>query len=181
MDFDVGIGNKRYISLLQSVHHNRHEDRRWRFCLCDSHEQADHSFARIRNKRVSNMYIDLAGGNTNNGSPVVLWRSNNSKNQQWHLKADGTIRSSLDSSICLEAGINPSLYTKVFIWKCNGGSWQKWTRQGSGRLKNRGHGYYLGVAWCGERASISDIKTRALELRRYENGDCGEAQKWIVS
>jgi len=47
----------------------------------------------------------------------------------------------------------------------------------SGRLKNRHHGKYLGVSWCGEKLNEG---MRSSELRNYEDGDCGEAQKWTV-
>lgn len=126
----------------------------------------------IKNVR-KNMSVDLYKGRTANGSTVGLFRSSaNSPNQRWKFYSDGSIRPSIDTSKCLEAGVNPSLYTKVFIWKCNGKSHQAWTRYTSGRIKNKYHNYYLGVEYCGERSS------KRLELRHYENGACGEAQKW---
>lgn len=125
----------------------------------------------ITNRR-KNMAVDLYAGNTNNRSKVGLFRHNNSWNQQWRIYSDGTIRPALDLNKCLEAGGNPSKWTKLFIWKCNGTLHQKWNIYTDGRIKNRSHNYFIGVEYCGERNS------KRLELRNYDHGSCGEAQKW---
>ena len=146
------------------------------------------TYSRIRNKRISNMSIDLFQTSTThrNRNPVVLGHSQKTAwNQKWILQSDGTIRSNIDPSKCLEAGKNPKLYAKAFVWDCHGGEWQKWTRYTSGRIRNNYHKFFLGLAYCGERATRDlwgDKNTRAVELRNYESGgNCGEAQKWVIS
>ena len=140
------------------------------------------SFSRIKNKRIRNMSIDLSWGNTANRSPVVLWYSNRSRNQQWILRSDGTIRSNINPNKCLEAGKNGKLYAKAYVYDCHGGEWQKWTRSRSGRIRNNYHKFFLGVAYCGKRITNSNPLSRAVELRNYQSGgNCGEAQKWVIS
>ena len=119
--------------------------------------------------------IDLSNANTKNGSRIVYWPSHGGANQKWHLGDDGRIRSVLNPSKCLEAGKNGDLYAKAFIWDCNNASHQQWTLQ-NGRLRNRHHGMYLGIAWCGEK--LHDKSKRWVELRHYEDGGCGSAQRW---
>ena len=83
------------------------------------------------------MSVDLFAYKTTNGSQVKLWPSiRNAKNQFWHLLSDGTIRPSIDSNKCLEAGRTPSLYEKAYVWDCHSGSWQKWDRPINGRIRS---------------------------------------------
>ena len=121
--------------------------------------------------------IDLQNYDTKNLQPINLINCKNGVNAQlWDYDSDGRLRSVINPTKCLEAGKNGGLYDKVFIWDCHDGLHQKWHYYSSGRLKSKAYDKYLGVAYCGTNPS----NTR-LELRNYEDGYCGETQKWTLN
>lgn len=135
-------------------------------------------FKHIVNKRTQ-WVIDLENYKTHNGNPVKMLYKKDVTAQKWQLGSDGRIRSLVNQNKCLEADRYATLYKKAYVWDCGDGEWQRWELRSDGRLRNRYHGMYLGVAWCGDYlASHGD--RRGVELRHYEDGNCGEAQKWII-
>mmetsp|Transcript_25394 Transcript_25394/g.36883 ORF Transcript_25394/g.36883 Transcript_25394/m.36883 type:complete len:583 (-) Transcript_25394:244-1992(-) len=116
--------------------------------------------------------MDLANYKTDNYTPITLVDCKNNDAQRFDFDNDGRLRSKVDPTKCVEAGKDGTLYRKLFIYDCHGGEWQQWTRYSSGRIKNKYHGKYIGLAYC--KADFG----RPLELRWYEDGVCGEAQKW---
>ncbi len=122
--------------------------------------------------------IDLHNRIAANLQPINLRDDRNYEEiaQLWSIDQEGRIRSAVDSSYCLEAGTDQSLYKKAFLYKCNDGLHQQWEFRSDGRIRSRlNTDFYLGVAYCGEN---SDPDKQAIELRYYEDGACGVAQKW---
>ena len=97
--------------------------------------------------------------------------------QMWKIDSLGRIRSIINNDYCLEAGTRGALYAKAYVYRCHSGRWQQWEFRSDGRIKNKGNGWYLGVAYCGTK---SDPNKQQLELRHYEDGSCGTAQKWSI-
>ncbi|ROQ98582.1 beta-glucanase (GH16 family) [Streptomyces sp. 2132.2] len=68
--------------------------------------------------------VDVAGGNTANGTPVQLYDCNGSPAQQWTAAADGTLRA---LGKCLDVtGGNTADGTPVQLYDCNGTPAQRW-------------------------------------------------------
>ena len=132
-------------------------------------------------RRIGNKYngrsMDLHQGRTSNMQPVNLRRNRGSDEaaQDWDIDRKGRIRSRVNPRKCLEAGKDGYLYRKVFLYDCHDGLWQRWDFFTDGRIRNKHHRFYLGVAYCGTN---SDPNKQSIELRNYEGGQCGEAQKW---
>eukprot|EP01035_Chromulina_nebulosa_P021375 gene21375-27692_t len=53
--------------------------------------QVQSSSSQVKNPQ-SNKVLDVSGGDTDNGTNVHLWESNNSGAQIWVIEANGTIR-----------------------------------------------------------------------------------------
>lgn len=135
-------------------------------------------FRRIRN-RYNSGSIDLHQKKIRNWQPVNVRRNKFSEMaQDWDIDRSGRIRSRADPRFCLEAGKFRVLYKKTYLYKCNHEIHQQWSFFTDGRIQNKGHKMYLGVAYCGTQ---SDPNKQQLELRYYEGGQCGEAQKWSWS
>ncbi|MGH8653362.1 MAG: ricin-type beta-trefoil lectin domain protein [Gammaproteobacteria bacterium] len=71
--------------------------------------------------------MDVAGGNTANSTPVVIFQCNGGSNQQWNV-VDGQIIGI--GNKCLDIpGSNTADGTQLTIFTCNGGSNQRWVVQ----------------------------------------------------
>jgi hypothetical protein len=73
--------------------------------------------------------IDLEGGNTTNGAPVVIWDCNNGASQQWHYDpfVSGEIKYKGDTTKCLDlSGGSADNGNKLQIWDCNSHNNQMW-------------------------------------------------------
>lgn len=121
----------------------------------------------------ADLCFDLQNYNTNNLNPVTLIVCKDNSAQNFDFDRDGRIRSQVDPTKCVEAGSRGTLYTKLFIWDCHHGDWQRWIRYSSGRIRNVYHRRFIGLAYCNAKHG------EKLELRPYETGSCGDAQKWI--
>jgi hypothetical protein len=74
-----------------------------------------------------------------NGTPVDIWACNGGSNQAWVLGADGTIRPSFDTNVCLELpDWQTANGTKLDLWTCNGGTNQQWSIGAKGELVGYG-------------------------------------------
>lgn len=69
--------------------------------------------------------LDAAGGSSEDGTPIQLWKCLGTPNQQWMFK-DGALVSGLDSSKCVDSGPDhPNGFT-IMLWACNGYPQQWW-------------------------------------------------------
>jgi Ricin-type beta-trefoil lectin domain len=70
--------------------------------------------------------LDVAGGNPNDGTPIILWPCRkNAPNQLWRFASHSTIRGLAGK--CLDvAGGNPNDGTPIILWPCHGGPNQQW-------------------------------------------------------
>lgn len=75
---------------------------------------------------------------------------------------------------CMEAGKSGTLYKKMFIWNCHSGMHQRWSIRNDGRIKNRAYNKYIGISYC------NPLGGAEVELRNYENGECGSSQRWYT-
>jgi len=126
----------------------------------------------IRSRGRSSLCMDIYRSQTANLTPVQLFRCTGNNNQRFHFDADGRLRSALNPTKCIEAGAAGTLYRKLFVFDCHNGLHQQWQRYSDGRIRNKGHGKYIGTAYCRRESGAQ------LELRWYEGGECGEAQKF---
>ncbi|RPF21136.1 chitinase [Myceligenerans xiligouense] len=80
--------------------------------------------------------VDVADGNSADGTPVQLYTCNGTAAQTWDVRADGTIRA---LGKCLDvAWADPANGTRVQIVGCNGNAAQQWTHHADGTLRALG-------------------------------------------
>ena len=80
--------------------------------------------------------VDVAGGNSADGTQVQLYTCNGTAAQTWDVRSDGTIRA---LGKCLDVAWGDSANgTKVQIVACNGNVAQQWTHQADGTLRALG-------------------------------------------
>ncbi|MDL4818484.1 family 43 glycosylhydrolase [Actinomadura opuntiae] len=86
--------------------------------------------------------IDVSGDDTAaTGAAVQLWDCQGSRDQQWTLMGDGTIRS---MGKCMDVeGYGTANFSKIHLWDCHGGTNQIWQAQSNGSLKNPASGRCL--------------------------------------
>ncbi|MEU0092396.1 glycosyl hydrolase family 18 protein [Kribbella sp. NPDC006257] len=85
--------------------------------------------------------IDVAGGNSANGTAVQLWTCNSSIAQTWTVGSDGTIRA-LGKCMDISAA-GTANGTVVQLYDCNGTGAQSWQAQSNGNLRNPSSGKCL--------------------------------------
>jgi hypothetical protein len=114
--------------------------------------------------------IDLQGGNTTNGAPVVIWDCNNGASQQWHYDSfvSGMIKYKGDMNKCLDldlSGGSADNGNTLQIWDCNSHNNQMWwgggTYQFLSSMPGAGGGtkcidLYAGDSSNGKRIEIWD-------------------------
>lgn len=71
--------------------------------------------------------LDLAGGRTENGTPIQLWECLGNANQEWIVQ-DFQIKSAVNTSKCIDAG-DMMHGTNLKLWDCNGLPQQSWTKR----------------------------------------------------
>lgn len=73
--------------------------------------------------------LDVPGGNTSNGTRLIVWDCNGGNNQLWAFVGD-TIRLKSNVNKCLDLKYSwPSLYrngAEILLWDCHGGDNQLW-------------------------------------------------------
>jgi len=89
--------------------------------------------------------VDVTGGNSANGTPMVVWDCHANANQQF--TQDGQALRVLGK--CLDAPANAAAGTAVRIWDCQGGANQQWTSNGNGTISNVQTGLCLDVNGAG--------------------------------
>ncbi|MEV4615634.1 RICIN domain-containing protein, partial [Kitasatospora sp. NPDC049258] len=79
--------------------------------------------------RVQGRCVDASGRKTAPETPIVLYTCNGGTNQQWTLKADGSIVG-VQSGLCLDViggAVAAPNGTKLELWPCTGQANQLWT------------------------------------------------------
>jgi eukaryotic-like serine/threonine-protein kinase len=78
--------------------------------------------------------MDIAGANSDDGTPVQLYECNGTDAQQWEFASDGTVQS---LGQCLDVrGGDTDDGAKVQIYECNGTGAQQWTATPDGSIVN---------------------------------------------
>ncbi|WP_344846436.1 glycosyl hydrolase family 18 protein [Kribbella ginsengisoli] len=92
-------------------------------------------------KGIAGKCVDVAGGNSANGTAVQLWTCNSSAAQTWTVGTDGTIRA---LGKCLDvAAAGTANGSLVQLYDCNGTGAQGWQAQSNGNLLNPNSGKCL--------------------------------------
>ena len=79
--------------------------------------------------------------------PSSLRDCNGDDAQKWHFGFDGYIRSYVEDSMCLDAGLNPSDLTSLSYSPCSYDDiFQRWTRTDDGKIANEEHGKLISIA-----------------------------------
>jgi hypothetical protein len=74
---------------------------------------------------IGNKCLDVSGGGSGDGTPVIIWPCHGGRNQQWNITRSGEIRGI--GNKCLDvSGGGSGDGTPVVIWPCHGGANQKW-------------------------------------------------------
>merc|ERR1712070_1262313 len=76
----------------------------------------------IRTSADYELCLDLAGGSTDNGTPLMLWECNGLWEQKWVFD-DWQIKLAADTSKCVDAG-GLEAGNSLFLWDCNGAEQQ---------------------------------------------------------
>ncbi|MFY0581313.1 M12 family metallopeptidase [Cystobacter fuscus] len=84
--------------------------------------------ARFGSGVAGNRCLDVADGNSAQGTVTQIWDCNGSAAQEWFLSVRGELRSTLAPNRCLDVSDgNTAWGTRVRIWECNGSAAQRWT------------------------------------------------------
>ena len=113
--------------------------------------------------------VDVAAGNSANGTPIVLWDCNGNPDQQWTVSPDGTVRS---LGKCLDvSGYGTANGSLTHLWDCapTPTANQVWVAQLDGSLMNPVSGR------CLDAVGVSSANGTRLHL-----WDCygGSNQRW---
>ncbi|MFB8085460.1 RICIN domain-containing protein [Streptomyces sp. NPDC055992] len=119
--------------------------------------------------RQSGRCLDVSGGSSANGTPVILWDCWGGAPQQWTVGSDGTVRA---FGKCLEVTGGAAARDNgagIGLWDCWGGANQRWTLNSDGTLRNPNSGRCLEAAGQGTANGT-----------RIQLWDCwgGENMKW---
>ncbi|MFJ9523715.1 ricin-type beta-trefoil lectin domain protein [Kitasatospora sp. NPDC101801] len=100
---------------------------RARFLNCDyTNLQGFTAFSADGTVRQNGKCLDLAYGQTVNGTAIQLWDCNGGANQIWQTRADGSLYNPL-SGRCVDLPFGDRTYGKALaLWDCNGGTNQVW-------------------------------------------------------
>ncbi|GAA1986820.1 RICIN domain-containing protein [Kitasatospora viridis] len=131
----------------------------------------------------SGKLMDVSGGSTANGAPIIQWQSNGGTNQQWTLNrlADNVYTlTSVKSGRCLEVP-NWSTGTGLQLdqWTCNGGANQQWAADLVGSLT--GSSYQLTNINSGLTVEVSGASTTAGAAVDQGAGSGAANQQWTLS
>ncbi|TWJ31294.1 ricin-type beta-trefoil lectin protein [Micromonospora sagamiensis] len=94
---------------------------------CDN--SGPQGWALMPNRTVMSMgqCLDVSGGGSADGTPVILWPCHGLVHQQWQPYPDGTLRSPQSGKCLTVADNNSADGTLVHLWTCGAGANQKWT------------------------------------------------------
>jgi GH43 family beta-xylosidase len=124
----------------------------------------------IRGPGSTGKCVDVSGDDTGTaGTPVQLWTCLGSRDQQWTMASDGTLRS-LDK--CLDtSGHSTANFAKTMLWHCTGDPNQIWRPQSNGALRNPASGRCLDLN--------AGNTTNGVQLQIY---DCNNQwpQSWLL-
>jgi hypothetical protein len=102
--------------------------------------------------------LDVAGGQTNPGTTVLVYANNGGDGQQWQMTADGVIKSKLgDYALDMKDIPNYPWAKELVINPINGSETQKWEVGADGTIKNKSNdfaialydtgSYQVGLVW----------------------------------
>lgn len=72
--------------------------------------------------------LDIAHGDFQNGTPIILWQKHGGENQKWNIDADGCISNRTHPNMCIDVrNATNNNGTPLVLWEKNGGANQRWT------------------------------------------------------
>ncbi|HET6532673.1 MAG TPA: PQQ-dependent sugar dehydrogenase [Actinoplanes sp.] len=113
--------------------------------------------------------LDVAGGNTADGTKIQLYTCNGTVAQQWTVTPNGPVKA---LGKCLDvAGGATASGTKAQLWTCNGTGAQVWSAHADGTLRNPQSGRCLDVS-----------QNNPADGQQIHIWDCTAAanQKWVL-
>ncbi|WP_258049548.1 PQQ-dependent sugar dehydrogenase [Streptomyces finlayi] len=120
-------------------------------------------------KGVGGKCVDVADGESADGTQIQLWTCNQSAAQKWTVGADNTLRA---LGKCMDiSGGGTADGTKIQLYGCNGTGAQKWLPQADSTLKNPQSGK------CLDAAGVSSADGTKLHLWTCHTG---ANQKWTL-
>ncbi|WP_255949861.1 ricin-type beta-trefoil lectin domain protein [Streptomyces odontomachi] len=126
----------------------------------------------VAHSGIAGKCLDVAGGNTTNGTPVQIYGCNGSTAQRWtYTPGDGGTLRALGG--CLDvSGSGTANSTKVQLWQCNGSGAQRWTAGANDSLVNPESGRCL-----------DDPNSSTADSTQLQIYDCNgtAAQQWTLS
>lgn len=127
-----------------------------------------------------NYVIDLLGGNTSNGSNIQLYKSNNTKAQEWSINknkdASYTISTSYKDNMAIDVyGGLKSNGTNIQLYKLNKSNAQRWTIVKNG-------GYYSIISELDENKCLDLSGAKVSNFSNIQLYQCNntKAQQWIL-
>jgi hypothetical protein len=123
--------------------------------------------------------VDLEGGNTTNGAPVVIWDCNNGASQQWHYNHfdSGEIKYKGDLTKCLDlSGGSADNGNRLQIWDCNSHDNQMWWGGGTYQFESTMQGAG-GGAKCIDLYGADSSNGKQLEIWDCITGSADSSQK----
>jgi hypothetical protein len=75
---------------------------------------------------LSNKCIAVRNGNSESGTPLILWECNGNADQKWSLTSQGYLQGLAGKCIAVRNG-NSESGTPLILWECNGNADQKWS------------------------------------------------------
>jgi PKD repeat protein len=113
--------------------------------------------------------LDVAGGNTADGTKIQIYTCNGTAAQQWTVTPNGPVKA---LGKCLDvAGGATASGTKAQLWTCNGTGAQVWSAHADGTLRNPQSGRCLDVS-----------QNNPADGQQVHIWDCTAAanQKWVL-
>ena len=87
---------------------------------------------------IGNKCLDVSGGGSEDGTPVIIWSCYGGANQQWTFTNTGEIQGIGNKCLDVSGGGSED-GTPVIIWSCHGGANQQWTFTNSGEIQGIGN------------------------------------------
>lgn len=113
--------------------------------------------------------LDDASNAVAAGNKVQLWTCRGDAEQQWTMKAGGTIQ--IDGNYCLDSS-NPAQTGSVAVVlnPCNGSASQQWTAEPGGELENAGATTLNGTPYCLDDPGFATGNGTAMQLYSCNGG-----------
>jgi pimeloyl-ACP methyl ester carboxylesterase len=119
---------------------------------------------------LANKCIGVRNGNSESGTPLILWECNGNADQKWSLTSQGSLQGLAGKCIGVRNG-NSESGTPLILWECNGNADQRWLLTSQGSLQG------LAGKCIGVRNGNSESGTPLLLWECNGNAD----QRWRIS